>query len=218
MPASTEPAPRVVVIDNYDSFTHNIVHALELASARCTVVANDWADAAELVAMAPDGFLVSAGPCTPRDAGVTLDLVKAALHGAARGTPLLGICLGHQAIAQALGAVLRRARRPLHGKTTRVRHDGRGLFVDLPQPLEAMRYNSLTIEPASLAAELEACAWDDDGELMALRHRELPIAGVQFHPESAASRGCERLFATWVASLAARRLARPPRVGQAAPS
>jgi anthranilate synthase component 2 len=210
MPACS---PRVLVVDNYDSFTFNLVHALELAGARCEVEKNDTLSVRRLLARRPDAFAVSAGPCSPDRAGVTLDLVRALLE---RGdVPLFGVCLGHQAIARALGGEVRRARRAVHGKTVAVRHDGRGLFTGLPQPLEVARYNSLTVDPATLAPELEACAWDDDGELMALRHRHLPVAGVQFHPESALSRGCEPLFAGWVAGLP--RLARARRVGQAAP-
>jgi anthranilate synthase/aminodeoxychorismate synthase-like glutamine amidotransferase len=172
----------LVVVDNYDSFTPTVVHALELAGARCTVVTHE-VGAAELVARAADGYLISAGPCTPDEAGASLRLVE--LLGRDRpGTPLFGLCLGHQAIARAAGGRLRRATRPWHGKLTAVRHDGAGLFAGLPQPLEVARYNSLVVDERALPPELVVSAWDEDGDVMALRHRVLPHEGVQFHPES----------------------------------
>ena len=191
--------PRIVVVDNYDSFTHNIVHALVLAGATCEVVMNDQTDAATLIARRPDGFVISAGPCTPVQAGLSLDLVRGLLTTEGP-PPLLGICLGHQAIACALGAKVVRARRAMHGKRTRVHHDRRGLLADLPQPLVVARYNSLVIDEATLPDTLEACGWDEDGDLMALQNRHKPMAGVQFHPESVLSEGCAPLFATWLAS------------------
>jgi anthranilate synthase/aminodeoxychorismate synthase-like glutamine amidotransferase len=187
----------IVVVDNYDSFTHNIVHALKGEGASCDVVMNDQADAASLVARRPAGFVISAGPCTPLEAGLSLDLVRALLT-TPRPPPLLGICLGHQAIACALGAKVVRARRAMHGKRTQVRHDGRGLLADLPQPLVVARYNSLVVDEATLPATLQACGWDEDGDLMAIRHRHKPMAGVQFHPESILSVGCTPLFAAWL--------------------
>ncbi len=191
--------PHIVVVDNYDSFTHNIVHALVIAGASCDVVMNDQGDAASLLARGPAGIVISAGPCTPFQAGLSLGLVRLLL-ATPHPPPLLGICLGHQAIACALGAQIVRARRAMHGKRSRVKHDGRGLLADLPHPLVVARYNSLVIDETTLPATLEACGWDEDGDLMALRHRHKPLVGVQFHPESALSEGCAPLFATWLAS------------------
>lgn len=196
-----ETRARILVVDNYDSFTHNVVHALELAGADCRVVMNDAEETADRL-RSDDlaGIVISAGPCTPQRAGVSLALVRAVLDETWRA-PLLGICLGHQAIAQAAGARLRRAKRAMHGKLATIRHDGRGLFAGLPNPLQAARYNSLVVDEATLCTDLEPCAWDDDGELMALRHRRLPVQGVQFHPESWLSTEPLALLRTWTAGL-----------------
>jgi len=201
MSVCAEPLP-VVVVDNYDSFTHNIVHALVMAGASCQVVKNDESDAACLLARAPAGFVISAGPCTPNEAGLSLALVRGLLT-AEPPPPLLGICLGHQAIASALGARIVAARQPKHGKVTRVRHDGCGVLAELPQPLVVARYNSLCVDESTLPDDLEGCAWDEDGDLMALRHRHRPLDGVQFHPESILSEGCAPLFTAWLARCAA---------------
>jgi anthranilate synthase component 2 len=195
---------RLIVVDNYDSFTFNIVHALELAGARCDVVPNDRASAEELLARAPDGFVISAGPCTPNEAGVSRALVQALLERD-EPMPLLGICLGHQVIARALGGRIIAARHVAHGKHALIRHDGRGLFEGTPSPMLAARYNSLVVDPDSLSRELEASAWDENGELMGLRHKHRPMVGLQFHPESALSEVCRPLFRAWLGVCRAHR-------------
>ncbi len=200
-PLSTQPT--VVVVDNYDSFTHNIIHALAREGARSVLVRNDSTSADALLAQAFDGLLISAGPFTPSEAGICVELIEQLL-ASDPCPPLLGICLGHQCIAQALGGRIRRARRAMHGKLTRVRHDQQGILAGLVNPLMVARYNSLVVEEQSLPADLVACAWDDDDELMALRHRQLPLVGVQFHPESHLSTDCRPLFAQWVRSLGSR--------------
>jgi anthranilate synthase/aminodeoxychorismate synthase-like glutamine amidotransferase len=169
----------ILVVDNYDSFTYNLVQMLAGAGARVEVVRNDVESAAALVARGPAGIVLSPGPGRPEAAGVCMALLAARPR-----LPLLGVCLGHQAMGAAFGAEVVRSPRPMHGKTSRVSHDGRGLFAGLPQPFEATRYHSLEVAPATLPEELVACAWSDDGALMGLRHVELPWEGVQFHPES----------------------------------
>jgi anthranilate synthase component 2 len=171
---------RVLLVDNYDSFAFNLVQAFASLGAEVIVRRDDALSVDEAVALAPGAVVVSPGPRTPAEAGISVDLVRAA---AARGIPLLGVCLGHQAIGAAFGGRVVRAARPVHGKTSEVLHDGRGVYVGLPSPIVAMRYHSLVVlEP--LPAELEATARTASGELMGLRHRALPIEGVQFHPES----------------------------------
>ena len=171
---------RILVIDNYDSFVFNLVQALGALGADVLVRRNDAMTVEDAMALAPDAIVISPGPCTPREAGISVGLVLAA---AQRSTPLLGVCLGHQAIGAAFGAAVIRASRPVHGKTSVVRHDGHGVFAGIAEPIVAMRYHSLVVaEP--LPAELVATARTDAGELMGLRHRTLPIEGVQFHPES----------------------------------
>ncbi|MBI4705335.1 MAG: aminodeoxychorismate/anthranilate synthase component II [Deltaproteobacteria bacterium] len=204
-PSGPEPAARVVVIDNYDSFTYNLVQALELAGARCEVFLNDRVGLGELLGAGADGFLISAGPCTPTEAGISVALVRA-LAAMPAPAPVLGICLGHQVIAYAAGAAVERARTLVHGKAARIRHDGRGLFAGLPNPLGAARYNSLVVRSSGLPSCLDPCAWNDEGEIMALRHRGRPFAGVQFHPESVLSAACAGLLENWLASLSPRRL------------
>jgi len=176
----------VVVLDNYDSFTFNLVHYLAELGCEVEVLRNDALSTAALLAKRPSHLVVSPGPCTPDDAGISLELVAAA---AATGVPLLGVCLGHQAIGQAFGGRVVHARKVMHGKTSPIHHGGEGLFDDLPSPFDATRYHSLVVERASLPACLVETAWTlgDDGardEIMGLRHRELPVVGVQFHPES----------------------------------
>jgi len=182
-------------VDHYDSFTHNLRHALEAAGAACHVLSHDAASVAEL--LAADGVVLSAGPCSPRETIVTMPFLEAVLRDG--GPPVLGVCLGHQCIAQALGAKIVRARRAVHGRVVPVSHDARGLFAGLPSPTPFARYNSLAVE--ALAGEVEASAWDDDGQLMGLRHRTRALEGVQFHPESHLSVGGAVLFRNWVQSL-----------------
>jgi len=172
---------RLLVIDNYDSFTYNLVQYLGELGADVRVVRNDAEPLEALLADEPQGVVVSPGPGVPEDAGVSIAAVTAF---AGEGVPLLGVCLGHQAIGAAWGGRIVRARSLMHGKTSKVEHDGRGVFEGLPCPFEATRYHSLVIERDSLPAVLEVSARTPDGEIMGVRHRELPVEGVQFHPES----------------------------------
>jgi anthranilate synthase/aminodeoxychorismate synthase-like glutamine amidotransferase len=170
----------LLMIDNYDSFTYNLVQEIQtIARVEVTVVRNDAASAAELVALAPTAIVVSPGPGAPADAGVTEPLIAAAGH-----IPLLGICLGHQALAEVHGARVVRAPAPVHGKTSAVHHAGQGLFAGLPSPFAATRYHSLVVERSSLVAPLEVTAWSEDGLVMGLACSDRPHYGVQFHPES----------------------------------
>ena len=175
----------LLVIDNYDSFTWNLVQYLQALGAEVRVERNDALSVAEIAALAPDRIVISPGPCTPDEAGVSLDVVR---ELGAR-IPILGVCLGHQAIGQAYGGRVVRAGRIMHGKTSPIRHRGEGVFAGLPDGYEATRYHSLVVEQASLPDCLEVTAWTEheDGrieEIMGLRHREHPVQGVQFHPES----------------------------------
>lgn len=170
----------LLLIDNYDSFVHNLARHFERLGQRTRVVRNDEIDAAGVRAMRPDAIVLSPGPCTPREAGAALEIV-AALHAEA---PMLGVCLGHQVIAEALGARIVRAAAPLHGQASSIRHAEDGLFAGIRSPLTVGRYHSLVVEPASLPRGLRATAWTDDGVLMAFEHVELPVYSVQFHPES----------------------------------
>jgi anthranilate synthase/aminodeoxychorismate synthase-like glutamine amidotransferase len=190
-------AAHVVIVDNYDSFTYNTVHALGGLGARCTVVLNDALPASALADLAPDGILLSAGPGTPLDAGITLDVITSY----AGRVPLLGVCLGHQAIAYAFGGRVLGGGRLMHGKTSAIEHDGSGLFAGLPNPAIMARYNSLLVEEPSLPGELRVTARSETGEIMALEHERLDIAAVQFHPESALSQGGDRLFSNWLRRL-----------------
>lgn len=179
----------LLMIDNYDSFTFNLVQYLGELGQQVKTVRNDAIDVDGIRALAPEGIMISPGPGTPDDAGVSRDV----LRELAGELPIFGVCLGHQVIAQAFGGKVVRAARIMHGKTSPVRHHGRGVFAGLPDPLVATRYHSLLVEPASVPACLEVTAWTEreDGsvhEIMGLRHRELPIEGVQFHPESILTR------------------------------
>ena len=174
----------LLLIDNYDSFTYNLVHYVGELGAEVRVMRNDALDAAAAMALRPSAIILSPGPCDPDRAGVCLPLIRAAADA---GTPLLGVCLGHQAIGQAFGGRVVRAGQIVHGKTSPVRHDGRGVFAGLPSPFAATRYHSLVVEPETVPAALEVTASLDDGTIMGLSHRRLPIHGVQFHPESIAS-------------------------------
>ena len=173
----------ILVVDNYDSFTYNLVQMLLVEGRQVEVVRNDVESAAALLARAPEAIVLSPGPGRPEGAGVCSALVEAG-----SGMPILGVCLGHQVLGQVHGAVIERAPHLLHGKTSSVRHDGRGLFAGLPDPFEATRYHSLAVRPESLPPELESQAWSDDGVLMGMRHRHEPWWGVQFHPESILTR------------------------------
>jgi len=174
----------LLLIDNYDSFTYNLVHYLGELGAQVDVRRNDRIDVAEALALRPDGIVLSPGPCDPDRAGICLDLTAAAARA---GLPLLGVCLGHQTIGQAFGGKVVRCHEIVHGKLGVIHHAGAGVFADLPSPLNATRYHSLVVDRATLPACLDVTAWLEDGTIMGLRHRDLPIEGVQFHPESIAS-------------------------------
>ena len=174
----------VLLIDNYDSFTWNLVHAMGELGVEVRVERNDALDVQQAMALRPEAIVLSPGPCDPDRAGICLPLVLAA---AETGLPLLGVCLGHQAIGQALGGRVVRAGEIVHGKAGRILHRGEGVFEGLPSPLSATRYHSLVVERATLPGALEVTAELEDGTIMGLRHRSAPIEGVQFHPESIAS-------------------------------
>ena len=169
-----------LLIDNYDSFTFNLVHCLGELGAEVSVSRNDEITAAEALARAPDAVVLSPGPCTPNEAGICLELVREA----SASTPILGVCLGHQATGQAFGGEIVRAPTPMHGKVSRISHNARGLFRGLNGPFKATRYHSLIIERDGAPEALEVSAESDDGLIMAVAHRALPVYGVQFHPES----------------------------------
>ncbi len=182
--AASEAAALILVLDNHDSFTWNLVHYLRESGAEVRVDRSDAISVDEALGSGADGFLISPGPGRPDDAGISLALVEAC---AADERPLLGVCLGHQAIGQAFGGNIVRAPRVMHGKTSTITHDATGLFDRLPSPFAVARYHSLVIDPASLPDCLEVNARADDGTIQAIRHHSLPIHGVQFHPESIAS-------------------------------
>lgn len=189
--------PTVVVVDNYDSFTYNLVQYIASLGARCEVRLNDQVTTEDVAALDPAGILLSPGPGTPDDAGVTLDVIRR-FSGK---TPILGVCLGHQSIAQAFGGNVVRAPRLMHGKTSPIEHDGRSIFHGLPSPFEATRYHSLIVEETSLPESLVVSARTPEGEIMALRHKELAVEGVQFHPESVLTEHGRSLLENWVKSL-----------------
>ena len=189
----------ILVIDNYDSFTYNLVHYLNELGAETRVYRNDDLSAAAAIGLKPDAVLLSPGPCTPDDAGICLDL----LRQAPESLPILGVCLGHQSIGQAFGGRIVRAKALMHGKTSAIQHSGKGVFRDLPDPFTATRYHSLAVDGGSLPNVLEITAWTDDGEIMGLQHRSRPIHGVQFHPESIATEGGHKLLGNFL-ELAAR--------------
>jgi anthranilate synthase/aminodeoxychorismate synthase-like glutamine amidotransferase len=192
--------PRVLVVDNYDSFTFNLVQYLGELGAEVEVYKNDGIDVGGVQTRSPDAVLLSPGPCTPNEAGVSLALVRE-LGG---GLPILGVCLGHQAIGQAYGGRIVRAGRLMHGKTSPILHDGHGVFESIPSPFEATRYHSLLIERESLPACLEVSAWTAEGEIMGVRHREHDVEGVQFHPESVLTKEGHRLVGNWLKRIAGR--------------
>jgi len=183
---------RILVVDNYDSFVYNLVQYLAQLGADCTVRRNDEVTPAD--GRAYDGVLLSPGPGIPEKAGVCVDLVQTC----AGEVPVLGVCLGHQAIAVAYGGVVERAPELLHGKTSEVVHDGSGVLAGLPSPFTATRYHSLAVRPDTVPAELEVTGRTEGGVVMALRHRDLPVEGVQFHPESVLTEGGHRLLANWL--------------------
>ena len=185
----------MLVVDNFDSFVYNLVQYLGQLGVACVVRRNDAVTTEELADLDVAGVLLSPGPGTPTDAGVTVPMVRAA---AAAGLPVLGVCLGHQAIAEAFGATVGRAPELLHGKTSQVEHDGVGVLAGLPSPFTATRYHSLAVEADTVPDELEVTGRTPSGIVMALRHRELPIEGVQFHPESVLTEGGHQLLATWL--------------------
>jgi anthranilate synthase/aminodeoxychorismate synthase-like glutamine amidotransferase len=193
------------LLDNYDSFTWNLAQHLGELGADPMVVRNDQVSAEEVVARAPEGIVISPGPCTPAEAGISIALIRLA---AARGIPTLGVCLGHQAIGAAFGGRVIRADQPMHGKVASVRHDGTDLFAGLPDPLPVMRYHSLVVDPAGVPDVLEVTASSADQphcrEIMALRHRTAPVWGVQFHPESIGTPAGKLLLGNFLAALAER--------------
>jgi anthranilate synthase component 2 len=173
----------LLMIDNYDSFTYNLVQYFGELGEEVRVFRNDAIGLDEIAALAPQRICISPGPCTPNEAGITLRLIER--FGAQ--VPILGVCLGHQAIGQAFGGTVIRAKELMHGKTSRIEHNGVGVFAGLPRALVATRYHSLAVERGTLPDALEVTAWTPDGEIMGLRHRTLPVEGVQFHPESIAT-------------------------------
>jgi anthranilate synthase/aminodeoxychorismate synthase-like glutamine amidotransferase len=192
----------LLVLDNYDSFTYNLVQYAGELGADPVVYRNDALSVEQVLALRTAAILVSPGPCTPREAGISVPLIRAA----AGRVPVLGVCLGHQAIGEAFGGRVVRAERLMHGKTTPVAHRGHPLFWGIPAPFEAMRYHSLVVSPDGLPGELEVTAWSDDraegSEIMALCHRSLPVFGVQFHPESVGTAPGKRLLANFLELVA----------------
>jgi anthranilate synthase/aminodeoxychorismate synthase-like glutamine amidotransferase len=195
--------PRVLVIDNYDSFTFNLVQYLGELGTEVEVYKNDGIDAAGIRKCAPHGVLISPGPCTPDEAGVSLDAVREV----GGRIPVLGVCLGHQAIGQAFGGRVVRAERLMHGKTSAILHHGEGLFDGVPSPFDATRYHSLLVERSSLPSCLEITAWTAEHEIMGLRHRTADVEGVQFHPESVLTLQGKRLIENWVKRIRRRPIA-----------
>lgn len=187
----------LLLIDNYDSFTYNLVHYLGELGADVKVVRNDALDVQAAMALKPQAIVLSPGPCDPDQAGICLPLTLAA---AETGTPLLGVCLGHQTIGQAFGGRVVRCHEIVHGKMGVIQHAGQGMFAGLPSPFLATRYHSLIVERATLPPCLEVTAWLEDGTIMGLRHREKPIEGVQFHPESIASQHGHQLLKTFLST------------------
>jgi len=185
----------ILVLDNYDSFTYNLVQYLGELGARIRVARNDALTSDDVEALAPEGIVISPGPGSPDGAGISLELIR---RFYAR-VPILGVCLGHQAIGQAFGGTVARARRQMHGKTSPITHDGRGVFRGLPPRFEATRYHSLVVLEAGLPTDLEITARADDGEIMGLRHRHYPVEGVQFHPESILTSQGKALLANFLA-------------------
>jgi anthranilate synthase/aminodeoxychorismate synthase-like glutamine amidotransferase len=187
----------ILVIDNYDSFTYNLVQYLGELGAEVLVKRNDAVTVAEVRELGPNGVLISPGPGRPEDAGITLELIAQL----ATSTPIFGVCLGHQSIAQHFGASIVRAERLMHGRTSEIFHEGQGVFTNLPSPLTATRYHSLIVKRDTIPSELEITAWTDRDEVMGIRHRDLPLEGVQFHPESFLTEHGHALIGNWLSSL-----------------
>jgi len=190
---------RILMIDNYDSFTYNLVQYLGELGAELEVRRNDAIDVAGVRAMAPQAIVISPGPCTPKEAGVSVAL----LREMAGEVPILGVCLGHQCVGEAFGATVVRAGRLMHGKTSPILHDGRNIFAGLPSPFDAMRYHSLLVAAESIPPCLEVSARTAEGEVMGLRHRTFPIEGIQFHPESIGTPEGKPLLANFLKQVAA---------------
>jgi anthranilate synthase/aminodeoxychorismate synthase-like glutamine amidotransferase len=188
----------ILVIDNYDSFTYNLVQYLGGLGASLEVARNDALDVEAVARRAPERIVISPGPGNPDQAGVSLEVIRRL----GPTTPILGVCLGHQAIGQAFGATVARARTQMHGKTSNIRHDGRGVFAGLSNPFVATRYHSLVVLPDTVPADLEVTAQAEDGEVMGLRHRRYPVEGVQFHPESILTVEGKRLLANFLGAPA----------------
>jgi anthranilate synthase component II len=193
----------ILVIDNYDSFTYNLVHYLNELGAETHVVRNDAINVREALGMQPQGVLLSPGPKTPNEAGICLALLDAA----PADLPIFGVCLGHQAIGQAFGGEVVHAKALMHGKTSQIHHSGKGVFAGLKNPFTATRYHSLSVEKDALPADLEVTAWTEDGEIMGVQHKTRPVHGVQFHPESIATECGYELLANFLAIAGVRRLA-----------
>ncbi|HYG57425.1 MAG TPA: aminodeoxychorismate/anthranilate synthase component II [Symbiobacteriaceae bacterium] len=187
----------ILVVDNYDSFVYNLVQYVGTLGAETLVVRNDACTLEEIESLRPQAVIISPGPCSPSEAGISVPLVRSL----AGRIPILGICLGHQAIAQAFGATVRRAVRPMHGKTSLIWHDGSGCLHGLPVPLEVCRYHSLAVEESTLPGDLQVTARSPDGEIMALRHSTWPVEGLQFHPESIFTQHGLQIMANYLAGL-----------------
>jgi anthranilate synthase/aminodeoxychorismate synthase-like glutamine amidotransferase len=200
--------PRLLLIDNYDSFTYNLVQGFLVLGAEVSVYRNDALSTEAALALAPSHLCISPGPGTPYDAGVSMDMIRAF----AGRIPVLGVCLGHQSIVEVFGGKVVRAGRLMHGKTSQLQHDGRTLFAGLPQPCEVGRYHSLIAAPASMPAELEVSARTAEGEIMGVRHRQLLVEGVQFHPESILTPEGPRLMSNFL-GLSVSERAGPDRAG-----
>ncbi len=192
----------ILVVDNYDSFTYNLVHYLNELGAETVVHRNDAITVDEALGLRPEAVLLSPGPCTPNEAGICLELIGRAPES----LPIFGVCLGHQAIGQAFGGAVVRARALMHGKTSLIHHDNRGVFAGLKNPFTATRYHSLTVEPDDLPQALEVTARSDDGMIMGLQHRTRPIFGVQFHPESIATECGHELLGNFLDIAGVKRL------------
>ena len=199
-PALAPVRASVVLLDNYDSFTFNLYHRLSEQGATVRVLRNDAATPAEVLALGCDAVVISPGPCDPDRAGISMALIEQA----AATCPVLGVCLGHQAIGQVFGGRVVRAPAPMHGKMSLIHHDGTGVFAGLPNPFPATRYHSLIVERDSLPPDLRINAWTDDGLIMGLQHRHLPVHGVQFHPESIQTEAGHKLLHNFLATVPVR--------------